>query len=72
MEVGGEPTEPSFLFRLAGSPTTLGLQNQPERRPLEVPIFGVRSPQSTGLAISASTEVLQPVASLSRTRRPPE
>jgi len=42
-----------------GSPTTLRLRNRPERRLLEVPTFGVLSPlESTGLAISTSTEVL--------------
>ena len=42
-----------------GSPTTLRLRNRPERRLLEVPTFGVLSPlESTGPAISTSTEVL--------------
>jgi hypothetical protein len=42
-----------------GSPTTLRLRSRPERRLLEVPTFGVLSPlESTGLAISTSTEVL--------------
>lgn len=42
-----------------GSPTTLRLRNRPERRLLEVPTFGVLSPpDSTGPAVSTSTEVL--------------
>ena len=42
-----------------GSPTTLRLQNRLEGRLLEVPTFGVLSlPDSTGPAVSTSTEVL--------------
>ena len=42
-----------------GSPTTLRLRNRLERRLLEVPTFGVlSSPDSTGPAVSISTEVL--------------
>ena len=42
-----------------GSPTTSRMRNRPERKLLEVPTFGVlSSPDSTGPAVSTSTEVL--------------
>lgn len=58
-KVEESPESPFSSPDSPGSPTTLRLRNRLERRLLEVPTFGVLSlPDSTGPAVSTSTEVL--------------